>query len=311
VPGTHIFLIMKYSFLYIISIFFIACRNDIPLEITEVEYNKATIISNLDVSQYHTIYQVDSTLIGLIGNRDKIEIFNLETGYKNTWGESGYGPGEFIKIGSITSSENKIFIYDSVKKSIEIFDKNLTYLDTVYLEMNLLSMQAESDTTFFASTINMDQYSIIQFSGSNFAHKDYLLVESTRNPSDGAALINLNNGILLISRLMTNRFSIIKRDNKVVNVTNNSLPKHPQFDFVGGNRVPTKTVWQWGFLSDEYAYQLVRENDFSNLYRYTLEGNLDKIYRIEFPASRMFEYQSSYLFVSTPNVYKISKTLFK
>jgi hypothetical protein len=306
---------MKHLEIYIIiilSLVLVSCIEEVQLEVTEVKFEEAKLISGLNTESFRDISLVDSTFWGLTGNNDRVEIYNIESGEVKSWGKTGYGPGEFINISDISFSENFIFIFDSVKKSIEIFDKSLNYLSTIYPEMTLLSIQAESDTSFIASSFDMAQYSIIRFSGNNFSHRDYLLVESTRNPSDGIALLNLQNGNIMVSRLMTNSFSIIHGGtNRIVSVTNKNLPNRPDFEYVGGNQLPTSAVWHWGIISEDHAFQLIREQDFTILNRYTLEGKMDKIFRLDISAGRMFSYYDSYIFTSHGKVYKISKTLFK
>lgn len=290
---------------------FVSCNDIATVETIQIEYNDATFLAELETDLYQNIYIIDSNVFGISRNRDRVEIFDNDSEFKQTWGSTGYGPGEFIKIGSVTNSSNRLFFHDSVKKSVEIFDKDFNYIITIPLESNLLSIVAESDSSFFASDFTMTQFSVVRFSGTNFSNIEYLYVESTRNPEDGMAHLSLYNNHLLVSRLMSNKLNIINTKTKErVNVTNDYIPSQPNYSYVGEYRVPTKVIWDWGIISENSVYQLIRERQSSTIYRFGLDGKMNKIFSLDFQAMRMIDYNDSYLFVTPNSLITYPKSIF-
>lgn len=290
---------------------FVSCNESTTVEITLLNYNDASFLAELDLFSYSDIHFIDSELWGITGNRDNVEIITFTSNERQPWGSSGYGPGEFIRIGDVSYSENRIFIYDSMKKSIEIFDRNLNYIHTLIQESNLLSIVAEYDSSFYAIGFDMSQLSVLRYSGINFSVVDYIFVESTRNPEDGIALIGRRNNFILLSRLMTNKLTIIDtQTNKRVTATNDHISSQPNYQYVGEYRVPSKVVWDWGIISENSVYQIVRERESSTIYRFGLDGKMNKIYNLDFQAFRMIEYKDSYLFVTLNSLITYPKSIF-
>jgi hypothetical protein len=289
----------------------VSCNAEAPTELVQIKYNDATFLAELDMELYLDVHIVDSEFWGVIGKKDKIEMSDIYSNDRHVWGSTGYGPGEFINIHEVSYSDNKIFILDLTKKTIEVFDRNLVYLKTVNPETNILSIVAESDSSFYALSFGMSQLGMLRYSGTNFSNVEYIYVESTRNPEDGVAIISLSNNHLLLSRLMTNKLTIINtQTNSRVTATNDLIPARPNYQYVGEYRVPTKVIWDWGLISDSSVYQLLRESESSTIYRFGLDGKMNKIYNLDFQAIRMIKYNDSYLFVTPNSLIKYPKSIF-
>jgi hypothetical protein len=300
---------MKYLIILLSIIFIISCNDTVPLEIIELKYENAALLTEIEIELYRDMYIIDSTFYGITGNKDRVEVFNLGSGSRTTWGVTGYGPGEFISIHDVSYSENRLFFYDITKKSIEIFDRNHNYIKTLTPERNLISFVAESDSSFYAIGFGMSEFSLLRFSGTNFSNIEYKHVESTRGPEESAALISQNNGNILISHVMTNMFSIFNTDtNRNSRVRNVRLPKQPNYTFVGEFRVPTGPIWHWGVITDTFIYQIVREKKSSTIYRFGFDGKMDRIYNLDFQAIRMIEYKDTFLFVTNNSLITFSKS---
>lgn len=302
---------MKYLIPIFLIALFVSCNDAATEEIIQLNYDDASFLVEVDIVSYRDIYIIDSELWGILGNRDNIEIINFTTNERRVWGSTGYGPGEFIRIGDISYSENRIFIYDSVKKSIEIFDRDLNFINTLILESNLISIVAENDSSFYAIGFGMSQLSVLRYRGINFSIVDYIFVESTRNPEDGVSLISRSKNFILLSRLMTNKLTIIDtQSNNRVTATNDYIPSQPNYSYVGEYRVPTKVIWDWGLISGSSVYQLIRERQSSTIYRFGLDGKMNKIFSLDFQAMRMIDYNDSYLFVTPNSLITYPKSIF-
>jgi hypothetical protein len=242
----------------------IGCSNSKPelksFEIIALELTPSEFDFNRNIKRYDS----DSNWLFTIG-RERRTIF--KTSFDFTQIDSlfspGGGPGEFVVTEDISLSKNRVWISDASKKTVEVFDKSLSYITTVVIEEPVISFAAKNDSVLYASQLFLDEWRIIEFStnpysGFNIVHSE----EIRRDLSSGVVMLKKSFPYLIVMRLFTNNAMVIHMETgKKYRLRNPFLPEQPEFQTIMGTRIPTDTIWLDAFVWKDEFFMVSRDSE--------------------------------------------------
>ena len=211
-------------------------------------------------------------------NSTVFNIYDLDFSLESTYGKSGFGPGEFQKIDSAVMTENRIIFYDSVKKSIEIFDRESNYLSSIPSEHKIISLVADNDGSIYAGALDMKQYYIVKFDGSQLEEETIIFVKDIDEILVGFHSLSIYNDNLFIANIMTNTGIIFNLTNgKNYTFENPYMEKQPEYVYQGEYKLPKQPVWRMGAVTENHFFQLKNlDSGESIIYRGNIDGQIDK-----------------------------------
>lgn len=190
------------------------------------------------------------------------------------YGQEGAGPGEFLRINSVSVNDNYIYVHDSSKFNIQVFTHDFKLLNTIPLEARVLSIAVSGDNTIYATTFEMNSWSFIELQGES---NKTLYIGPTSDPSHGITQLSKHGDYLLISRIMTNRYSVFDLNTKRLrHFSNPYLSENPPFKNVGGHRLPESPVWRRGWIYNDHIYQYYTDDGVGKYYISNMEGRVLK-----------------------------------
>jgi hypothetical protein len=169
-----------------------AKEKDLTLETIQVNFDavhtidiNAGQIIPLETNDSSLLYEITKLIVMddryVIFSKSKIVVFDLSGKYLCNIGRKGQAPNEYTHIASVFVKNEQIYLYDSMQRKINIYDKNgnfIKYLklpDNEYLVSDICPLpngqyiaknmfQGEPNTTPLLSLLSADFYTINAFS---------------------------------------------------------------------------------------------------------------------------------------------------
>ncbi|HAC14502.1 MAG TPA: hypothetical protein DCE78_00950 [Bacteroidetes bacterium] len=212
-----------------------------------------------------------------------IDVYDIEFNLESTYKKSGFGPGEFQKIDSAVIIDNRIIVYDSVKKSFEIFDRDFNNLGSIPTKHKIISLVAHEDGSIYAGSLDMKQYYIVKFEGHLLEKETIILVRDIDEILKGFHSLSIKNDNLFIANIMTNTGIILNLENgKVINIENPFMEKQPEFVYQGEYKLPKQPVWRAGVVTEKHFFQLKNlDSGESIIYRGNFDGDINKSFTFD------------------------------
>lgn len=225
----------------------------------------------------------------------------------------GYGPGEFQRVNSVSSDGKNLFVHDSGKHTIEIFDYNFKFKSSKTLERRVSSIATPNKETIFATVFEPDSWEFIEMRGADYNRTKVHYIESTKDMSEGICRLAVFDNLLLISRPLTNKYSIFDMNTgKISHFTNQHLPSEPVFRTMGNVKLPEKPVWRNGWIHANHVYQFyIGDDEKRYIYANDMSGTTIKRFLLEGDEGFIYYRESSLISISADKIVEYPITHFE
>lgn len=310
---SHILFIMKPDLLSVfLFLVLVGChKSTITIESISITENY------IDKIEYPLNYKIQSIYLfqdSFLSHNSSsgFDIYNLDFNLKSTYQKAGFGPGEFQKIDSAVLTENRIIIYDSVKKSLEIFDREFNNLGSLPTEHKIISLVAHQDGSIYAGALDMKQYYIVKFDGSLLQNETIMLVNKIDELLLGFHSLSINKDNLFVANIMTNTGIILNLTNgNTTYFENPYMEKYPEFIYQGEYKLPKRPVWRIGAITEKHFFQLKNlESGESIIYRGDIDGQINKSFTFNGQIASIIATDDQFWIFTGTSLMKYQLTLF-
>jgi hypothetical protein len=225
----------------------------------------------------------------------------------------GYGPGEFQRVNSVSSDGKNLYVHDSGKYTVEIFDNNFKFKSSKALERRVSSIATPNHETIFATVLEPDSWEFIEMGEVGYNKTKVHHIESIKDMSEGICRLAVFDNLILISRPLTNKYSIFDMNTgKISHFTNHHLPSEPVFRTMGNVKLPEKPVWRNGWIHENHVYQFyIGDDEKRYIYANDMSGNTIKRFHLDGDEGFIYYRGSSLISISADKLVEYPITHFE
>lgn len=297
----------------ILVLLLINCNSSYEIPTVTIHIEPTSIeLDFLELGAGALLYRNDRYYI-ISSNNKAIIITDQSLNTLKVYDKSGLGPGEFARINTITSNDNNVFVHDNLKYSIEIFDLSFNYVESITLTNRVVSITSPEKNTIYATILETNSWELLEIGGEGYERTKVHYIESINSLTEGFSRINDFDNLLLISRPMTNKYSIFDMNTgKISHFTNQHLPSEPVFRTMGNVKLPEKPVWRNGWIHANHVYQFyIGDDEKRYIYANDMSGTTIKRFLLEGDEGYIYYRESSLISISADKIVEYPITHFE
>jgi hypothetical protein len=265
---------MKNTILFVTILILVSCQREPSTHLIQYLTGTPTNFSLPDNIIISSLLSLPEGFLAIAADGKGLILFSNEFEVIKHYEKTGFGPGELQKISRLNFLNNQILVVDSEKRSIEIFDKQLNFIQSILPKDRILDAVFADANSVIGLAFTMNNWSLIKFSGQDFSETEVIFSQSTRSPEQGVGQLTINGDYISFNRVFTNQTTIIsyKSGGSFV-VTNNALPQRAEMISAPMGAVPKGPVFLGGRLSESSVLHYAQNKDTGGLSIFKLDFN--------------------------------------
>lgn len=304
---------MKKHIKIILLIQLFSCSEVSELSIINLIGAEVESIKYLDNFEIDGVSMDNELIVSWARRNQYFNLYDHNLNFIKSIGRYGSGPGEFLTIENVYLTENQLIIYDSHKRTFELFTRDGAFVNSITVDRQVNNIFVKNDTVMYVNSFEPNAFAIIRLFGANFENYEYIYSQRTREILQSYNSLRLFDDILTVNRVLSNQIVLIDTKTlKSKTITNDYLPSGPEYVYQGEFKFPTGPVWRTGLIVDDVFLQVKNnKGSGSEIYRFNNQGKIDLKYVFDEPISNLFLVESEVWIFTSKQLIKYHVDLFK